>query len=130
MDRINAADWEGLRRLHADDACEVDMITGQRWEGADVIVDGYRTFKKAFPDLHATVNAAHCDGSNVALEIALKGTHTGPMGMGEGEEDLAPTNRTIRELLCDVVEIEAGKIAEIRAYHSHEDLLRQLGVKE
>jgi predicted ester cyclase len=129
MDRVNADDWDGLRSLHADDAYEVDMITGQRWEGADVIVDGYRGFKRAFPDLHATVTAAHCDGSHAALEIVLKGTHTGPMGMGDGE-DLAPTNRKISEFLCDVLEIQDGKIVQIRAYHSHEDLLRQLGVKE
>jgi predicted ester cyclase len=130
MERINADDWDGARALHADDASEVDMISGQRWQGADKIIAGYRGFKKAFPDLHATVNAAHVDGSHVALEIALDGTQTGPMKMGGGEEDLAPTHRKIHELVCDVLKIQNGKIVQIRVYHSHDDLLRQLGVKE
>jgi hypothetical protein len=60
--------------------------------------------------------------------MTFTGTQTGPMNMGDGDE-LAPTNRKIRELLCDVLEVEDGKILKIRAYHSHEDLLRQLGVK-
>jgi ketosteroid isomerase-like protein len=129
MDRVNADDWDALRALHADNAFEKDMITGQRWEGAATLVDGYRVFKSAFPDLHATVTAAHCSGSDVALEIELTGTHTGPMTMGD-DPDLAPTNRKIKEFVCDVIEVRDGKITQIRAYHSHEDLLHQLGVKE
>jgi predicted ester cyclase len=85
-----------------------------------------RGFVTAFPDSQMTVTAVAESGNVVAVEGVYTGTHTGPLATPHGE--VAPTGRPLSLPLCDMFEIEAGRIVAIRAYYDQMTFAAQLGL--
>jgi steroid delta-isomerase-like uncharacterized protein len=126
LEFIDAGDLVGLRSLYAEDAYTDDNASQQRIEGADALVETIRTWIAAFPDLRGTVNNVHTAGSTVTLEATFTGTWRGPLKM-QTVRRLRSTNRPMTVSVCEVMEIEDGKIHAARAYYDMMSILQQIG---
>jgi steroid delta-isomerase-like uncharacterized protein len=124
---INAGDFKGLRSLYAEDIHEDLPSTQRRVEGADAMVDAYREWTQAFPDLRGTLNGAHADGPTVTVEATFAGTWSQPL-QRPGALQKTPTDRPMTVNICEVMEVEDGKIVAARAYYDMLTILQQIGV--
>lgn len=79
--------------------------------------------RMAFPDITVTVENVVVEGDWIAFRGVLTGTHQGPF-LG-----IAPTGRSVRVSLVDMMRLENGKIAEQWGGPDMVDLLGQLGAE-
>lgn len=86
-------------------------------------VENYAT---AFPDMHRELYQVYVTGDIVVVQLALQGTHKGPLDLGDGT--LAPTGNRMDAPCCDVFELADGKIERFDCYPSGTVILAQLGV--
>jgi hypothetical protein len=124
---INIRDFEGLRSLYADDIYEDLPSTQHRVEGADAMVDSYREWTEAFPDLHGTLNAVHQDGASLTIEATFAGTWTEPL-QRPGALQQTPTNQAMSIDVCEILELNGRTIVGARAYYDMLSILQQIGV--
>src|SRR5258708_33869766 len=85
-----------------------------------------RGFITAMPDSRMEMTAIIESGNRVVGEGTYSGTHTGPLGTPQGE--VPPTGRKLMLPLCDVIEVAAGRITQIRAYYDQMTFAAQLGL--
>ena len=123
----NAADWDGLRELHAPDCVEEELATERTLHGFDAMLEAGQGWKRAFPDGTGTVLGAYSDGPVAVLEIEWAGTNTGPMEGPTGDE-MPATGKAGRVKACQVFEIHDGRVTAIRHYFNLMTILGQLGV--
>ncbi|HEY9516995.1 MAG TPA: ester cyclase [Gemmatimonadaceae bacterium] len=94
--------------------------------------EGYREFMQswvtAFPDGRIDVKRVIADENGAVVEFTGRGTHTGPLEGPMGT--IQPTQRSGELALCDVLEIERGKVRRVRSYFDSATLMRQLGLLE
>lgn len=92
--------------------------------------EGFRAFiervKTAFPDCTAQLVNQISQEAGVVNEIIARGTHTGPL-VGP-YRDIPATGRVIRYCVCDVWQVNDGKLAKLRSYFDTITMLRQLDV--
>jgi steroid delta-isomerase-like uncharacterized protein len=122
----NAADFDRLRSLLADDFYEEELATQRRLEGADARIEAAQSWKRAFPDEHGTITGTYTSGSTVAIELTWEGTQSGPMATPDGSE-LPPSNKPMSVKSVEVIEIEDGKIKVLRHYFDLMTILQQIG---
>src|SRR4030095_12248688 len=111
----NAGDFDGLRSLLADDFYEEELATQRRLEGADARVEAAQSWKRGFPEEQGTRTGAYASGNTVAIELTWEGTQSGPMALPNGQE-LPPSNKRMTVKSVEVIEVEDGKIKELRHY--------------
>jgi predicted ester cyclase len=95
-------------------------------QGIERFIELERGFVRALPDSRMEVTAIIESGNWVVVEGAYSGTHTGPLGTPQGE--VPPTGRSLKLPLCDVIEVAAGRITQIRAYYDQMTFAAQLGL--
>jgi ketosteroid isomerase-like protein len=103
-----------------------DESTGIVYGGPDeygILVEVYKT---AFSDMHRELYRFYVTGDIVVVQLALQGTHDGPLKMAQGT--IPPTGRRMDAPCCDVFELSDGKIARFDCYPSGTVILTQLGV--
>jgi ketosteroid isomerase-like protein len=83
-------------------------------------------YGRAFPDMHRELYQVYVSGDIVVVQLALQGTHNGPLSLGDGT--LEPTGNRMDAPCCDVFELEDGKIRRFDCYPSGTVILTQLGV--
>ena len=76
--------------------------------------------------MHRELYRVYADGDVVVVQLALQGTHDGPLSAAGGV--LEPTGRRMDAPCCDVFELENGKIKRFDCYPSGTVILAQLGV--
>jgi steroid delta-isomerase-like uncharacterized protein len=82
---------------------------------------------KAFPDMELQVRSVIEQGSVVVLEVATKGTFTGPMTTADG--DVPPTGNSFEAPLVAVCEVSGtGLITACREYYDTASFTAQLGL--
>ncbi|OFW55308.1 MAG: hypothetical protein A2146_07065 [Actinobacteria bacterium RBG_16_67_10] len=84
IDAFNSGDWELMRGKFTSDSRYDELGTERKLEGPEKIVELFKGWKSAFPDVVGTVTSSVASGNKVALEVTWKGTHTGPLTMAEG----------------------------------------------
>ena len=84
IDAFNSGDWELMRGTLASDARYDEVGTQRKVEGPEKIVELFKGWKTAFPDVVGTVTSSVASGNRAALEVTWKGTHTGPLTTAEG----------------------------------------------
>jgi predicted ester cyclase len=89
----------------------------------DGIKQLFTLIRKAFPDLHITVEDLIAEGDRVVARVTLKGTHRGEF-MG-----IAPTGRPVAYEAIDISRIAGGKLVEHWGIPDYLTLLQQLGVE-
>lgn len=80
----------------------------------------------AFPDMHRELYHFYSTGNIVVVQLALQGTHRGPLKMPGGT--ISPTGKRMDAPCADVFELVDGKIKRFDCYPSGTVALTQLGV--
>ncbi|MDR7414895.1 MAG: ester cyclase [Armatimonadota bacterium] len=122
LEAVSRRDFEGIRRL-LHPKYSYAGSDGQRLDGPEAGVAVARMYTAAFPDLTLDVTRMHAVGDSVVVtEFTARGTHRGEL-MG-----VAPTGRRIEVPVCNVVDVQDGKILAEREYFDTGLLHQQLGL--
>lgn len=78
-------------------------------------------FRRAFPDLHLTLEDIFAEGERVSFRLTLRGTHQGEFMR------IAPTGKQIAVGAIDVARFEDGKVVEHWGQTDMLGMLQQLG---
>jgi ketosteroid isomerase-like protein len=118
-------DSEGWLAAFTPDGTFTDQSIGVTYRGRDRAfpLDNYG---RAFSDMHREIFQMYATGNMVIVQLALQGTHDGPLQAGEGIID--PTGNRMDAPCCDVFELNDGKIQRFDCYPSGTVILAQLGV--
>ncbi len=96
------------------------IATGQVHDGADAVLEYFRTSRAAFPDQRNELIALHHADDAVIAEFWLLGTHDGPL-MG-----LEPTGREFRCRMVAFFLFDGPDLVCERVYFDSATILRQL----
>src|ERR1700688_1484277 len=111
------------------DGTFTDMSIGVTYRGPDGpsgLGKTVEVYAKAFPDMHRELYRFFSVGDVVVVELALQGTHKGPLPTPMGI--LPPTGKRIDAPCCDVFRLVNGKIQAFDCYPSGTVIFAQLGV--
>ena len=110
-----------------DDGTFTDQSIGVTYRGTH-IGDTVVNYGLAFPDMHRELYRFYSTGNIVVVQLALQGTHLGPLKMPGGM--IKPTGKRMDAPCADVFELVDGKIKRFDCYPSGTIVLTQLGVLE
>ena len=122
-------DLKGWVDAFTADGTFTDYSIGVVYRGPDgpnglpVQVENYAG---AFPDMHRELYQLYVSGNIVVVQLALQGTHLGPLHLPTGT--LPPTGKRMDAPCCDVFELADGKIKRFDCYPEGSMILTQLGV--
>ncbi len=120
---VNAADWEGLADIVAEDFSRHSAATaGPPVTSRDEFIQLQESFLVSFPDQRVTVQQLIAEGDQVAALATYSATHTGPMG------DFPATGKAVESPFLAIFRIEAGRIAELWVEWDNVAMLTQLGL--
>ncbi|OBF25230.1 ester cyclase [Mycobacterium sp. ACS4331] len=100
------------------------MPTGQVFDGADAVMDYYRTTRTAFPDQRHENARFHVADDTVIVEFDLLGTNLGEF------YGLPPTGKSFRVPVIAVFFFEGEGIINERVYFDSASLVTQIGRAE
>ena len=101
-------------------------VTYRGPEGPTGLAKTVEVYAKAFPDMHRELYRVFNVGDVVVVELALQGTHKGPLPTPMGI--LPPTGNRMDAPCCDVFRLVNGKIQSFDCYPSGTVIFAQLGV--
>ena len=123
-DAMESHDLEAFDQLIAP-AIDFTM-GGEQAQGADQFRPFLEGYLRAFPDLRHEVVDHVESGETIALELIVRGTHTGPLQTPQGE--LPATGRGVIWHSVDYVKTSGGQIASWHVYTDNLAFLTQLGL--
>ena len=86
------------------DGVFVDESVGVTYRGPDEVAKPVENYGGAFSDMHRELYDVYVSGDVVAVELALQGTHDGPLWLPQGI--LPPTGNRMDAPCCDVFKLE------------------------
>ncbi len=119
-------DLEGWVAAFTDDGTFTDESIGVTYRGPDGLPVQVENYARAFPDMHRERYQLYVSGNIVVVQLALQGTHLGPLNLPAGT--LPPTGKRMDAPCCDVFELADGKIKRFDCYPEGSVILTQLGV--
>ena len=123
---LASSDWQAFRAMLGPNVVYDEMSSGQRVGGIDAYIASVQRWKKAFPDLRASVMRACSVVDRVILEVIWDGTHAGLLEGAFGV--LPPTQRHAKLPAALFITMRDDKIVETRHYYDVLALLRQIGM--
>lgn len=121
-----ASKWNEWKASLANDVIYDEIATHTRVKGADEYLKIVLRWKRAYPDLKATVLNMFTAGDKIFAEIEWEGTHTGPLDGPFGT--IAPTNKRGLVKASLFVTLKNDKIVELHHYFDMMTLLANLGI--
>lgn len=118
-------DMDGWIDLFTPDGIFTDNSVGATYRGSQ-LADPVRNYATAFSNMHRELYNIYTDGNVVIVQLALQGTHDGPLQLPFGE--LPATGQKMDAPCCDVFELEQGKIKRFDCYPEGSVIFAQLGV--
>jgi ketosteroid isomerase-like protein len=118
-------DFEGWINLFTSDGVFTDNSVGASYRGR-ALADPVRNYDTAFSNMHRELYRVYGDGNVVVVQLALQGTHDGPLQLPFGV--LRATGKKMNAPCCDVFELEDGKIKRFDCYPEGSVIFAQLGV--
>jgi ketosteroid isomerase-like protein len=109
-----------------EDGTFTDESIGVTYRGPKELGRTVEIYAAAFPDMHRELYAFYLVGDTVVVELALQGTHKGPLELPIGI--ISPTGKRMNAPCCDVFQLTNGKIKSFNCYPSGTVVLTQLGV--
>jgi len=109
-----------------EDGTFTDESIGVTLKGPGELPAQVENYHRAFPDMHRELYQVYASGSIVVVQLALQGTHLGPLQLPGGT--LPPTGKQMDAPCCDVFELTGGKIKRFDCYPEGTIILTQLGV--
>jgi ketosteroid isomerase-like protein len=119
-------DIPGWVAAFTEDGTFTDESIGVAYRGPDELGFTVENYARAFPDMHREIYRMYATGDVVVVQLALQGTHLGPLKLPAGT--VRPTGRRMDAPCCDVFELSEGKIRRFDCYPSGSVVLTQLGV--
>lgn len=116
-------DLEALAALWSDDIDYEAPGLALRGKAARMVAE--TVWLEAFPDVVVEIRHRAVDGPCVVFESVMRGTHTGPLRLGD--DVLPPTGATIEGAYVSIFRFEDGKVARQRVYYDRLELLTSLG---
>jgi steroid delta-isomerase-like uncharacterized protein len=121
---INAHDAEALGALCHEKVVMTDP-TGE-FKGRGEVIDYWRKFFAAFPDLHGRDEFGAESGETAINEWSAEGTNSGPLETPEGT--IPATGKRMRLRGVDAMTVRDGLILSHRVYYDQLGLMAQLGL--
>ena len=119
-------DLEGWIALFAPDGEFIDNSVGATYRGRG-LAEPVRNYGTAFSNMHRELGRIYSDGNVVVVQLALQGTHDGPLQPPFGV--LPATGKQMDATCADVFELdENGKIVRFDCYPEGSIIFAQLGV--
>ena len=109
-----------------EDGTFTDESIDVTYRGPDELGKTVENYATAFPDMHRELYRFYTTGDIVVVQLALQGTHLGPLTLPMGI--IPPTGKRMDAPCCDVFELVDGKINRFDCYPSGSVVLTQLGV--
>ncbi len=126
---FNHGDASGYAAHYAENARLIGPFFPEPLLGREVIEQTTLAMSTAFPDMQWTIVTLLVDGSRVACELHIEGTHTGPLESPGG--DVPATGRTVSFDVLEILEFNAeGQVVEHREYMDPGALMAQLGLTQ
>ena len=119
-------DVPGFVAAFTDDGTFTDESIGVIYRGPGELAKTVEIYARAFPDMHRELYRMYVTGDIVVVQLALQGTHLGPLSLPLGT--VRPTGKRMDAPCCDVFELVDGKIKRFDCYPSGTVVLTQLGV--
>jgi predicted ester cyclase len=122
-------DLKGWVDCFTSDGTFTDNSIGVTYRGPDGptgLAKTVEVYAKAFPDMHRELYRMVSVGDVIIVELALQGTHKGPLPTPMGI--LPPTGKRMDAPCCDVFELTGDKIKRFDCYPEGSVVLTQLGV--
>jgi steroid delta-isomerase-like uncharacterized protein len=127
IEAFNVADWEKMRTLVAAEGKYYEPATNRVIEGLPDMVEVWKGWKTAFPDLVGEVTNVFADEDFSLIEVLWKGTHSGTLTTPFGE--FAATHKPYASRAAMVLEFEGDRININRHYFDLLSILNQLGIE-
>ncbi|HUJ57325.1 MAG TPA: ester cyclase [Kofleriaceae bacterium] len=121
-----ASKWNEWKASLADDVIYEEIATHTRVKGADEYLKIVQRWKRAFPDLKATVLNTFTAGDKIFAEVEWEGTQTGPLDGPFGT--IAPTNKRGLTKAALFATVKNDKLVEFHQYFDMMTLLANLGI--
>jgi ketosteroid isomerase-like protein len=119
-------DLEGWIALFAPNGEFTDNSVGVTYRGRD-LAEPVRNYGTAFSNMHRELFRIYSDGNVVVVQLALQGTHDGPLELPFGE--LPATGKQMDAPCADIFELDKnGKIIRFDCYPEGSVIFAQLGV--
>jgi predicted ester cyclase len=118
-------DVDGFVAAFTEDGTFTDNSIGVTYRGKG-IGETVINYAKAFPDMHRELYDFYSVDNIVCVQLALQGTHKGPLKMPGGM--IPPTGKRMDGPCSDVFEMVDGKVRRFDCYPSGTVILTQLGV--
>ena len=93
-------DVTGFVNCFTEDGTFTDESIGHTYRGPKELGRTVEIYAKAFPDMHRELYAFYVIGDTVVVELALQGTHKGPLELPIGI--IQPTEKEMNAPCCDV----------------------------
>jgi predicted ester cyclase len=119
-------DVNGFVNCFTEDGTFTDESIGVTYRGPNELGRTVEIYATAFPDMHRELYAFYVIADTVVVELALQGTHKGPLHLPIGV--IPPTGKKMNAPCCDVFQLINGKIKSFNCYPSGTVVLSQLGV--
>jgi ketosteroid isomerase-like protein len=119
-------DVTGWVNCFTEDGTFTDESIGVTYRGPNELGRTVDVYATAFPDMHRELYKFYVVGDTVVVELALQGTHKGPLELPIGV--IQPTGQSMNAPCCDVFQLMNGKIKSFNCYPSGTVMLAQLGV--
>jgi predicted ester cyclase len=127
IDALNSRDADAFAGEFSDAAVLIDPASPGPIVGREAVRRDVEGFFEAFPDLRVTLGRVLVSGQEAAFEIAIRGTHTGPLEGPGG--DIPPTGKRIEMGVGIFSRFGAdGHFVESRRFYDQLALLTQLGL--
>ena len=117
-------DLEAFIDCFTPDGTLTDQSIAVTYQGRDV-AKTVEVYARAFPDMHRELFRFFEVGDTIIVELALQGTHQGPLDLPSGT--VQPTGRRMDAPCCDVFQMRDGKIQSFNCYPSGTVVMEQLG---
>ncbi len=121
-----AAKWNEWKESNAKDVIYEEIPIHTRVKGADEYLKAVERWKRAFPDLHATVLNRFTSGDRIFAEIEWEGTQTGPLETPFGP--IAASNKRGILKAALYITLKNDKVIEMHHYFDMVTLLANIGV--
>jgi steroid delta-isomerase-like uncharacterized protein len=118
-------DTAGWVNCFTEDGTFTDESIGVTYRGQG-LAQTVEVYAAAFPDMHRELYRFFDAGDTVVVELALQGTHKGPLALPTGT--IPATGKRMDAPCCDVFRLVNGKIQSFNCYPSGTIILTQLGV--
>ena len=118
--------WNEWKTSLANDVIYEEIATHTRVKGAEEYLKTVQRWKRAYPDLKATVLNVVTAGEKIFAEVEWEGTHTGPLEGPFGTINATNKRGLLRAALFATVKND--KLVEFHHYFDMMTLLANLGI--